>query len=268
MTQLAELIANFEARWPLESAEEWDRPGLMLGSPNQRISKVLLTVDVTSSVLDEAIELGADVILAHHPVFLRGVHDLAETGFRGSLVAKAHRNGVAVYSAHTNADGVTNGVTDSLAKGFGLTNLRPFSSESDLGRVGDLENHLSLIDFARLIAKRIPPTASGVRVAGNSELEVKRVAVLGGAGDSYLSLVRSLDVDVYVTSDLRHHPAQEFLEQSLLENGRPALIDISHWAAEWVWLDGLAQSLKTDFSDLGFVVSEIRTDPWDFAVMQ
>jgi putative NIF3 family GTP cyclohydrolase 1 type 2 len=91
---------------------------------------------------------------------------------------------------------------------------------------------------------------------------------MGGAGDSFLATVRDLQVDAYVTSDLRHHPAQEFMQQSQLEDNRPALIDISHWAAEWVWLDGLANSLKADFPGLEFIVSEIRTDPWDFAVMQ
>lgn len=268
MTQLSDLIRNFEVRWPMASAEEWDRPGLMIGSPAEPINKVLLSVDVTPEVLAEAIDQRANLVLSHHPLFLKGVHDLAETGFRGNLVSTAIRNGIAVFSAHTNADGVSDGVTDSLAKKLGLQNPRPFSKESSLGRVGDLIEPMSLLAFARLVAKTIPATATGVRVAGSSRLQVSRIAVLGGAGDSYLSAVRELDVDVYVTSDLRHHPAQDFMQQSLLEQGRPALIDISHWAAEWVWLDGLAKSLSEDFTDVEFVVSEIRTDPWDFSVMQ
>lgn len=268
MTQLSELITNFEARWPIETAEDWDRPGLMVGSPTQTITRALLTVEVTSEVLQEALDLKANLVFSHHPMFLRGVHDLAETGFRGSLAASAIRSGMSVYSAHTNADGVVGGVTDSLAKSFGLQEIQPLSSLSNIGRVGVLPQAATLVDFARLVAKKIPATASGVRVAGMAQMAISRVAVLGGAGDSYLSAVRELDVDVYVTSDLRHHPAQDFMQQSLLEQGRPALIDISHWAAEWVWLDGLAKSLSEDFADVEFVVSEIRTDPWDFSVMQ
>ena len=268
MTHLSELIQNFEARWPFETAEDWDKPGLLLGSPNQPVKKVLLSVDVTAEVLAEAIQMGAELIFSHHPMFLRGVHELAETGFRGKLVAEANRNSIAVYCAHTNADGVEDGVTDSLAKKIGLLNLESFGSNSNHGRVGQLPQEMSLIELARVVGKAIPATASGVRVAGEPNTRVRRVAVMGGAGDSFLATVRDLQVDAYVTSDLRHHPAQEFMQQSQLENNRPALIDISHWAAEWVWLDGLANSLKADFPSLEFIVSEIRTDPWDFAVMQ
>jgi dinuclear metal center YbgI/SA1388 family protein len=268
MISLAELASNFERRWPLETAESWDQPGLMLGNRKTEISKVLLSVDFTSDVLAEAVELGAQLVLCHHPPFLKGLYELSEEGFKGNLVAEANRRSVAVYAAHTNADGAQDGVTDSLARALGLVNAKPFDSSTNLGRVGELPEPQSLLELARLIARKLPPTASGVRVAGPAETLVKRVAILGGAGDSYLSAVRELNVDVYITSDLRHHPAQDFIEQSKLEGWRPALIDISHWAAEWVWLDGLAASLSLDFPEIGFAVSEIRTDPWDFAVMQ
>jgi dinuclear metal center YbgI/SA1388 family protein len=266
--KLSALIANFETRWPLSDAEDWDRPGLMLGALDQSVSKVLLCVDVTSEVLDEAIQLGVNLVFSHHPMFLRGVHDLAETGFRGKLVARAIREGIAVYSAHTNADGADDGVTDGLAKALGLEELSSFGPTTKHGRVGELRNPEKLIDFARKISRKIPSTASGIRVSGDPEQQVKKIAVMGGAGDSYLSLVRELDVDVFITSDLRHHPAQDFKAQSAIEPRATALIDISHWAAEWVWLDNLAAGLSKDFSDVQFMVSEVRTDPWDFAVMQ
>ncbi len=268
MTSLADLTSDFERRWPIQTAESWDQPGLMLGKRNAEISRVLLSVDFTSDVLSEAVEVGAQLVVCHHPPFLKGVHELSEEGAKGNLVAEANRRSVAVYAAHTNADGAKDGVTDSLAKVFGLRNASPFDGSSSLGRVGELNQAVTLLEFAREIARRLPATASGVRVAGPAESLVKRVAILGGAGDSYLSAVRALDVDVYITSDLRHHPAQDFIEQSKLERWRPALIDISHWAAEWIWLDGLAASLAEAFPEVSFTVSEVRTDPWDFAVMQ
>jgi dinuclear metal center YbgI/SA1388 family protein len=268
MTSLAELISEFERRWPLQTAESWDQPGLMLGKRSAEISKVLLSVDFTSEVLTEAVEVGAELVFCHHPPFLKGVNELSEEGFKGNLVAEANRRSIAVYAAHTNADGAQDGVTDSLAKVLGLRDAIPFDSFSNLGRVGNLRESVTLLEFAREIAKKLPATASGIRVAGPAESLVSRVAILGGAGDSYLSAARALDVDVYVTSDLRHHPAQDFIEQSKIEGWRPALIDISHWAAEWIWLDGLANSLSKKFPEVGFTVSELRTDPWDFAVMQ
>lgn len=268
VTSLSELIAKFEASWPLESAEAWDKPGLLLGAPDQSVSKVLLTVDITQDVVREARELGADLIFAHHPFFLRGVHELNEGGFRGKIAAELIRSSIAVYCAHTNADGATDGVTETLAASLGLTDANAIDPSTGHGRYGDLEKPISLLDLARRLSKVLPATVSGVRVAGDGNMMISRLAVLAGAGDSFLGKVRDLAVDAYITSDLRHHVAQEFMEQSNLEFGKPALVDISHWAAEWLWLERLATTMSSSFPAIEFRVCEIRTDPWDFAVMQ
>jgi putative NIF3 family GTP cyclohydrolase 1 type 2 len=96
---------------------------------------------------------------------------------------------------------------------------------------------------------------------------ISKVAVLAGAGDGYLNAVAQSGADLYITSDLRHHPAQDFAEQGKIASG-PALMDISHWAAEWVWLESAKAQLEKLNSQVEFVVSEINTDPWTFAVMQ
>jgi putative NIF3 family GTP cyclohydrolase 1 type 2 len=127
---------------------------------------------------------------------------------------------------------------------------------------------MQLGDFARLIAKVLPSTASGVRVAGNYEQMVSKVAVSGGAGDSFISAAQASGADVFVTADLRHHPAQDAKEYALVARSPMALIDVSHWASEWLWLDVAAEILAKEFSNIQFVVSQIRTDPWDFIVTQ
>jgi putative NIF3 family GTP cyclohydrolase 1 type 2 len=136
------------------------------------------------------------------------------------------------------------------------------------GRVGSLAEPMQLGDFARLIAKVLPSTASGVRVAGNYEALVSKVAVSGGAGDSFIGAAQASGADVFVTADLRHHPAQDAKEHALVAPSPMALIDVSHWASEWLWLDVAAEILAKEFSDIQFVVSQIRTDPWDFVVTQ
>lgn len=93
------------------------------------------------------------------------------------------------------------------------------------------------------------------------------MALVAGAGDSYLANAQKTGVDLFITSDLRHHPAQDFTEQSKLTSG-PALMDISHWAAEWIWLDKAAEILTKKHPQIEFLVCDVRTDPWDFAVMQ
>lgn len=263
---LKELISHFDSLWPQASKEEWDRPGLTLGSPKQDISKVLLSVDVTREVMEEAVALGCNLVLSHHPMFMRGAFELSESGFKGSLAALATRSNIAVFSAHTNADFQPGGVTDSLARQLGLTNIKPLASTSSHVVVGDVTES-TLLDFARIVARKIPAVAQGIRVSGDPKRLVSKVAVLAGAGDSYLTEVARSEADLYITSDLRHHPAQDFAQQSQLDGG-PALMDIAHWAAEWVWLDSAKSQLEKLIPQVEFVVSEINTDPWTFAVMQ
>lgn len=263
---LSNLLASFERLWPKDSAEDWDRPGLMVGNPEQEIKKVLLSVDVTSEVIDQAISSDCQLLLTHHPLLLRPVHELGELTLKGNLVAKAIRSGLAIFSAHTNADVAAGGVSESLAHALQMRNLAPLDSVSGHGVIGDIEE-TKLIDFARKIARAIPATAQGVRVAGDGERIISKVGLVAGAGDGFLAAASQAGVDLFITSDLRHHPAQDFIEQSKLTQG-PALIDIAHWAAEWAWLDQAAAQLAGLHRDIEFVVSDLRTDPWDFAVMQ
>ena len=134
----------------------------------------------------------------------------------------------------------------------------PGTAPTGSGRIGTVEE-TTLGGFARQVASALPPTAHGVRVAGDPTRVVRRVAVCGGAGDFLLDAVRRTDADVYVTSDLRHHPASEFLEQ-----GGPALVDVAHWAAEWTWLPVVARRVTEAMGDtVETRVSTLCTDPWN-----
>ena len=270
--QLSELFSSFERNWPIDLAEQWDAPGLIAGSASQRISRVLLTVDVTAEILGEAQDGAFDLILAHHPYLLRGVNTINEQTAKGALLSSAARSNTAIYAAHTNADVVANGVSAALAAALGITNAKPLVPSADHsighGRIGDLAAPTTLGEFARMAASALPSTATGVRVAGDYEQIVSRIAVCGGAGDSFISDAIANDADVYLSSDLRHHPTQDAREHALINGNKPALIDISHWAGEWLWLEVAAKHLAEEFSEVQFVVSHLRTDPWDFVVTQ
>ncbi len=263
---LGELITIFERLWPSATAEEWDRPGLVIGNPNQQVSKVMLSVDVTGSVLAEAIESGCQLLLTHHPLLLRGVHELGELTLKGNLVSRAIRGNLSIFSAHTNADIASGGVSESLANALGLTNLRKLDPESGHGVIGTITS-MKLLEFSRHVAKSLPAVAAGVKVAGNPERLISSVALVAGAGDSFLTMALNSGADLFITSDLRHHPAQDFVEQSELVGG-PSLMEIAHWAAEWLWLENAATELRSKTQGIEFIVSDLRTDPWDFSVMQ
>ena len=270
---LKQVINELEKLWPLAGAESWDAPGLATGSPTQTVSRILLTVDVTQEIVSEAIDGGFDLIIAHHPYLMRGVTSLAEDTIKGSVIAAAIRHGIAIYAAHTNADIVQDGVSDVMAKALGIVAASPLvpstsNANTGHGRIGRLQSTTTLGDFARHIARVLPATAIGVRVAGDYNREVNLIAVCGGAGDSFIAAAAAQNADVYVTSDLRHHPAQDAVEAVAAGIGGPALIDVSHWAAEWLWLDTAAAQITGIFEGLQVVVSHLRTDPWDFVVTQ
>jgi dinuclear metal center YbgI/SA1388 family protein len=272
---LGELLAGFEELWPLDGAEEWDAPGLVTGSASQPVKSVLLTVDVTQAVVQEAIDGGFDLLLAHHPFLLRGVQSVAETGSKGATISRAIKSDLAIYAAHTNADIVTSGVSDSLAKLIGLQQIRPLVGTSKQlsqgighGRIGSLVDSMTLGEFAQQLARILPATASGIRVAGDYNQIVENVALCGGAGDSFIADAVRQRADVYVTSDLRHHVVQDVREQAFVGNSGMALVDISHWAAEFIWLAVARAQLVAKYPEVKFEVCDLRTDPWDFVVTQ
>jgi dinuclear metal center YbgI/SA1388 family protein len=146
--------------------------------------------------------------------------------------------------------------------------LASWSGPRGIGRVGTLGTPTSLREFAMLVAEALPGTAQGVRVAGEPTAEVTRVAVCGGSGDSLFDAVRESGADVYVTADLRHHPASDL--RDLAGDAPPYLVDVAHWASEWPWLAGVSNRLEGALADAGspveVLVSVRSTDPWIFRV--
>lgn len=266
--QLSEVVDILEKHWPSAGAEEWDAPGLVVGSPDHTVSSIHLMVDATVESIAEALQQGCDLIVAHHPLLLRGVTSVAESTYKGRVIADLIRGGAALYAAHTNADVVPTGTSAQLAELLDLRDHEPLTlSETPghgLGRRGVLPAAMTLYELAVKLGEILPQTAVGPVVAGDPDALVTTVSLCAGAGDSLLSHPQVIDSDVYITSDLRHHPASEAREQASVSGG-PALINISHFAAEWLWLEHAASELRAS-TGLSVSVSDLNTDPWSFQV--
>ncbi len=267
---LGEVLEVVERLYPPSTAQSWDRVGLVTGDPRQPVRRLHLAVDPTLAVIEEARSLGADLLLTHHPLLLRGVHSVATTSAKGAGVTHLVVGDVALYVAHTNADVAADGVCEALAEACGLaaTQALTESEGQPLGRVGNLAEPLALRAFVERLATRLPEAAGGIRVAGPPDAVVRRVAVLGGAGDDLFDAVRTSGADVYVTADLRHHPALEAREEA--RGGTPYLVDAGHWASEQVWLARAERALLAALGERATRVethiSTVRTDPWTFVV--
>jgi dinuclear metal center YbgI/SA1388 family protein len=340
------------------------------------VSSVLFAVDPVPETVDEALG-GAQLLVTHHPLLLRGVHGVGADTPKGALLHRLIRGGTALYTAHTNADSADPGVSDALAEAVGVQvtgplvpapvepldkiitfipvgpaitavhealsaagagaigdyshcsfatagtgqfkplpgadptigsvgklervaetrlemvlprgrraavvaalraahpyeepafdvlELAELPSARGLGRIGTLPSPEPLSMFAARVAAALPPTASGVRAAGDPHRMISTVAVCGGAGDSALGAAIGAGVDAYVTADLRHHPAAEHLLAGTVGGPTPALVDVAHWASEWPWCGQAAAVVRAALDGSVEVrVSGCRTDPWTIA---
>jgi len=258
---VADAVRVLVVAYPGELAVDWDAYGLICGDLNSSAARILLAVDPVPAVVAEAIAGSYTMIVTHHPLFLSGVNSVATETAAGRSVHDLIRAGIALANAHTNADNANPGVSDALAAALGVQDCVPLVPLSDgrtgLGRIGSLAESMTLGDFADRVSTALPGTSHGVRVAGDATLRVTRVAVCGGSGDSLLPVATAAGADVYVTSDLKHHRVLDHVVA-----GGCAVIDVSHWASEWPWLEDLARVLRMGLPGATVDVSRIVTDPW------
>ena len=254
-------------RYPIESAQEWDRAGVVLGDLNRPVSKIYFAVDVLPETVAEALSWGADFFIAHHPLFLfelsepePGEDPLPIAPWKSAIANQLEAAGITLLTAHTNADVANPGVSDALAHALGLINITELPE--GLGRIGEVVRPVPLSKFVEHIARSIPVGVNGVRATGDPHQLIKKVVVCGGSGDDLFEKVQALGVDAYLTADLKHHRVAEALAA-----GAPVLIDGGHFATEWPWLPQAARLLSEDFAQGGYAqpemkISEISTDPW------
>ena len=248
---------------PQSLAEEWDNVGLLVGSMGREVRRVLICLDVTPEVVEEAVEKKAELIVSHHPVIFKGIKRISEDEPRGSLMVRLLKHGICVYSAHTNLDVAQGGVNDVLAQRLGLKNLINFKDyglpdktgfQHGLGKVGFLEEKLQLDDFAKKVK-----TALGieyVRVVGNMAASIQKVAVFCGSFDDDLESLRRHGADVLVTGDVKYHTAVDVLQMGKF------VIDAGHFNTEKVVLPALKEQLMKSFPGLEVFCSTMEKDPF------
>jgi dinuclear metal center YbgI/SA1388 family protein len=264
--KLSDLLSVFESLWPEAGADEWDRVGLSSGSVNQEVATVLLCVDPTLSVLQEAKDKNCQLVISHHPLLLEGVHSVAEGELKGNILSYAIKNSIAVFSAHTNADIVEGGVSDVLARKIGLQGSVPLVATGinvGHGRIGTLDKPETVREFAQRISDVLPATHAPVRVAGDPNKMVSKIALVAGSGSSFLPEAIAAGADCFVTSDLKHHVSLDAVSDP---SWQVCLIDISHFAAESLWLAPAAAELARLLPEVRFLVSEESTDPWSLTI--
>lgn len=234
---------------PLELQLGFDNAGFLVGELDSTVSRVLLALDVTDAVIDEAISMGAQLIVSHHPIIWTPLKAVTTEGNTSGKLIKLIQNGISVISMHTNLDIAPGGVNDVLIDLLGAKCLEPLD-EDGCGRVGELLFETELHDF--LLTCRKALNANGLRYVDGGK-KVKRIAVMGGAGADSMQAAIDKGCDTYVTADIKYH---QFLEAKELGLN---LIDGDHFCTENPIMTVLAEKLQTEFPELELRVSRIHT---------
>ena len=219
---VADIIKITEEIAPPAMAEDWDNVGLMLGRRCKAVKKLLLALDITGEVVQQAIVQKADMIITHHPLIFRGLKRVTDNEWQQELLLTLAEKGIAVYSAHTNLDCVSSGVNDVLAKKLHLDSVDVLDSDNGLGRIG-IVPACSLHELAAMVKKVLRADYVAVGDAGK---QVHKVAVCGGAGSDLISLALLCGADTLVTGDIKYHEAQKAVFSGL------NVIDAGHQPTE------------------------------------
>ena len=224
---LQDIINIIESVAPLSYQEDWDNSGLQVGDRNAEVNAALLTVDVTESVVDEAIALGCDLIVSHHPLLFRGLKQLTGYTPQERCVLKAIEHRIAIYSAHTSMDSWLHGVSGRMAKKLGVQDYRILVENKEnvgLGVIGQLAEPISIVDFVSHVAK-VFGIKEGLRYVVGKQDIVQNIAICGGAGADMVNEAITQGADVYISADFKYHELQAAF-------GQITVVDIDHWVSE------------------------------------
>ncbi|OQB24692.1 MAG: putative GTP cyclohydrolase 1 type 2 [Firmicutes bacterium ADurb.Bin182] len=248
--KLLDFVALMEEYAPPSLALEYDNVGLLIGTKRREIKNVLVALDCTEKVAQEAADTGADLVLTHHPLFFKGIKRILPDSPETKAAYILIQNGIALYCAHTNLDRAQGGVNDVLAGRLGLSGTRMLPPEN-IGRVGDLPE-VRLHEFAELVAQKLE---TSVRIVGDTNSVVRTAAVIGGGGDGDIQAAADAGANVLVTGEIRHHRALEALSLGI------SVIDAGHYETERIILMPLIEYLQAHSSGIEYNLTLAETAP-------
>ena len=226
---LREIINSIESVAPRSAQEGWDNSGMQIGDTGREISSVLLTTDLTPEVVNEAILLGCNLIVSHHPLLFHGLKQVCGQTPQARIVEIAIKHDIAIYSAHTSLDSVMGGINTLLADKLGVREYKPLSDSPNpgesnyLGVVGRLEKPMRYEEFIAHVRETLDCTY--VRYTHPRKEIIETVALCGGSGAEFIGKAITQGADVYITADCKYHEFQD-------ADGQIGLIDIDHWYSE------------------------------------
>jgi GTP cyclohydrolase I len=264
-TLLVQDVDNFLSKFaPPKLAEEWDKIGLQVGSLHDPVRGISVSLDVTEAVLWEAVEHDTNLLITHHPLFMRPIVCLDEANPPTQLARLATRMDINILAFHTNLDACREGLNDLLAKNLKLKGLKPLLPSRDprlgnagLGRIGHVQK-IRLKELLKTIGKKL--SLKNLRYVGDLHHPIERIAVMTGSGGGFFHEAKRAGADLLVTGDVKYHHALDALAEGI------ALIDIGHYAGEIGMVSLIAKKLRPWAKKYSVKVFEtlVSADPFQF----
>lgn len=250
-----EIIEKLESLSPTTFAEEWDNVGLLAGRRDKEVRTVYIALDATDEVVGEAVRLGADLLLTHHPLIFRKINRVNTDDFIGRRICELIRNDISYYAMHTNFDvmGMADAAADELSLGdrqvLNVTYEDDISKEG-CGRVGKLQKRMSVAELAELVKEKFH--VPNVRVFGDMGDVVEMAAVMPGSGGDYIRDALNAGADVMITGDVDHHEGIDAVAQGI------TVIDAGHYGIEKLFIPYMEEFMKRELPGLQICKAKIR----------
>lgn len=248
MSKIADFYDYIDSIAPFGTQESWDNSGFLVGNGEKEVRKVLLALDVTKPVLEEAEEINAELIISHHPVIFGALKEFHPN----NIAFLAAEKGIAVISAHTCLDIADGGVNDCLAAALGLGSIVKVDDGEGLIRMGELENSMSCEEFVKYVAEKLG--VGGIKYTPTDKM-IKKVAVCGGSGGDLYSFAQKAGADAYVTANIKHNLFIDMRKDEF------CVLDAGHFCTENTVIKPLAEKIAEAFPECDIIVSEASEDP-------
>lgn len=252
---------------PTKLKESYDNVGLMVGDLDKEVTNILVALDCTLEVIDEAVEKNCNLIYTHHPLLFRKPSSITGETLTGKKIIHLIKNDISLYSAHTNLDSTEGGINESIMKILGFDNYVTMElsenrdakdTKSGIGRFAKLEQPISLKELCNKVKASLE--ISYLRYAGKEDMMVSKVAVINGSGQDYFSLAKKMGADCIITGDTTYHFVSDYSEEGI------GIIDAGHFGTEWPVFKYLAYILKEKLQSMGYsnkvIISEKAVDPY------
>ena len=260
MIKVNNIINEMELLAPTYLKEDFDNVGLMVGDKNKEVKKVLLALDCTLKVIEEAKKENVELIITHHPLIFKRPSSITTDTLQGKKIIELIKNDISLYSSHTNLDSVENGLNDTIVSILGFDNSKILEKnkrddKAGLGRIVSLKESIQLEDLISKIKKSL--NINNLRVVKGKD-KVNKIAIINGSGQDFIGKAVALGADCIITGDTTYHFASDYKEMEI------SILDVGHFASEQITFFNVMENLKEKFKDVEFITTTVEEDPFSF----